>query len=162
MPLTIVEASASSLDPFIDLLEEAGAWLWARGIRQWAPGVHRREWERLRILVERGCLVQAYREDGLVGGCLLSELGPAFWQDEGDALYLSALAVARSAAGRGVGARILEACAGVTSRRGRRVVRLDCWDGNDFLKCYYRRNGFEMLGAVREKDYDVRLFEKAV
>lgn len=28
--LTILEASPAALDPFIDLLEEASAWLWAR------------------------------------------------------------------------------------------------------------------------------------
>jgi GNAT superfamily N-acetyltransferase len=74
-------------------------------------------------------------------------------------MYLCALAVARFAAGQGLGARIVEACARAARERGKSLLRLDCWDGNEFLKSFYRRLGFRMLEAVPEGDYFIRLFE---
>ena len=69
--------------------------------------------------------------------------------------------VARWAAGRDLGGRILNAAA-EAARRGKSRLRLDCWDGNNFLKGYYRARGFEDRGRVREEDYWVRLFQRAV
>jgi hypothetical protein len=48
----------------------------------------------------------------------------------------------------------------VAQRRGKARVRLDCWDGNEFLKRYYRARGFHDLGRAQEADYWVRLFER--
>ena len=45
---------------------------------------------------------------------------------------------------------------------GKSLIRLDCWDGNEFLKSYYQGEGFRMLEAVQEDDYFVRLYEKDV
>jgi len=36
----IFEASADRLDAYIELVEEAATWLWARGMHQWRPGEH--------------------------------------------------------------------------------------------------------------------------
>jgi hypothetical protein len=45
-------------------------------------------------------------------------------------------------------------------RRGKTRLRLDCWDGNEFLKIYYREQGFRDMGRAQEGDYWVRLFER--
>jgi len=45
-------------------------------------------------------------------------------------------------------------------RRGKTCLRLDCWDGNSFLKAYYRERGFRNMGRAQEGDYWVRLFER--
>jgi hypothetical protein len=50
----------------------------------------------------------------------------------------------------------------VAQRRGKARVRLDCWDGNEFLKRYYRARGFHDLGRAQEADYWVRLFERII
>jgi len=44
--------------------------------------------------------------------------------------------------------------------RGKTRLRLDCWDGNSFLKAYYRERGFRDMGRAQEEDYRVRLFER--
>ena len=159
---TIVESTAQSLDDFISLLDEVGEWLWREGIKQWEPGTHRRNREKIDHLVERGCLILAYQGKELAGGCMLSEVDPGWPDASDDCLYLSSLAVARFAAGQGLGTHIIDACAEAARKRSKSLIRLDCWDGSEFLKSYYQGEGFRMLEAVQEDDYLVRLFEKDV
>ncbi|MCP4166872.1 MAG: GNAT family N-acetyltransferase [Chloroflexi bacterium] len=159
---TIVEASVASLDAFILLLEEVGAWLWDRGVKQWAPGSFTKNRSRLEHFIEHGCLVLAYRGTDLVGGCILSEVNPGWPEHSEHAMYLNSLAVARSAAGKRLGTHIINTCIEVTGRRCKTIIRLDCWDGNDFLKSYYRREGFTMLEAHWTGDYTIRFFEMQV
>lgn len=159
---TIVESTEQSLDSFIVLLEQVGAWLWEKGVKQWAPGSFENNRPKLAHFVENGCLILAYQNDKLAGGCILSEINPG-WPDSSDqAMYLNSLVVARFAAGQGLGAQIISACSPVVRERGKSVIRLDCWDGNTFLKSYYQRQGFNMLQTIPEDDYTVRLFEKSV
>ncbi len=159
--MIISEADQTRLDAYIDLLEEAAAWLWARGVRQWRPGEHRAACSDLLAQLRSGALILAAEEQRLAGGCLLTEIAPACWPDApADALYLSGLVVARWAAGRDLGGMILDEAMRVVRRRGKARLRLDCWDGNEFLKTYYRAHGFQDLGRVQEEDYWVRLFEQ--
>ncbi len=161
--LYIHERSTAKLDAYIDLLEEAADWLWAKGVRQWRPGEHRAARAELLAQLHTGCLILAEEDGRLAGGCLLTEVAPACWPDAAsDAFYLSGLVVARWAAGRDMGARILDAAAEAARCRGKSRLRLDCWDGNDFLKGYYRARGFEDMGRAQEGDYWVRLFERTV
>ena len=158
----IGEGTTESLDNFILLLDQVGEWLWDKGIKQWPPGTHQKNREKIRHLVENGCLVLAYHDQTLAGGCVLSEINPG-WPIESDhAMYLTSLAVARFAAGKGLGTRILNACAQATRNRGKSSIRLDCWDGNAFLKSYYQREGFTMRQAIQVNDYFIRLFEKEI
>jgi len=161
-PNTVVEAAAESLDIFIPLLDEVGQWLWDKGVKQWALGTFQGDRDRLRFLVENGCLLLAYQGQRLAGGCILTEVDPGWSMSSAEAMYLSSLAVARFAAGQGLGDRIVDGCVRAARRRGKSQIRLDCWDGNEFLKSFYRRLGFRMLEAVQERDYYIRLFEKDV
>ena len=157
----IFEASADRLDAYIELVEEAATWLWARGVHQWRPGEHRAASARLLARLENGCLILAEQDGLLAGGCLLSEAAPACWPDTPDeALYFSGLVVARRAAGRDLGGRILDEAMQAVERRSKTCLRLDCWDGNEFLKTYYREQGFRDMGRTQEEDYWVRLFER--
>jgi len=158
---SIFEAPSSRLDAYIALLEEAAAWLWARGVRQWRPGEHRAARAQLLSLLHRGCLILAQEKGRLAGGCLLTEIAPVCWPDAPeDALYLSGLVVSRWAAGRDLGGRILDEAMQAVRRRGKKRLRLDCWDGNAFLKQYYLDRGFSDRGRVREATYWVRLFQR--
>ena len=159
--ITLFEATEARLDDYIELLEETAAWLWARGVHQWRPGEHRSARPELLAKLRRGCLILAEYDGRLAGGCLLTELAPACWPDAPtDAFYLSGLAAARRAAGQDLGGRIIDEAMNAIRRRGKRRLRLDCWDGNEFLKKYYRVRGFQDLGRAQEGDYWVRLFER--
>ena len=161
--MRLFQSDATRLDAYIDLLEEAAEWLWAKGIHQWRPGAHRAARPKLLAQLQRGCLILAEADGRLAGGCLLTEVAPAVWPDTAtDALYLSGLVVARWAAGQDLGARILDAAGEAVRRLGKARLRLDCWDGNEFLKAYYRARGFRDMGRTQENDYWVRLFERAI
>jgi hypothetical protein len=157
----IFEASADRLDAYIELVEEAATWLWARGVHQWRPGEHRAARTRLLARLESGYLILAEDDGRLAGGCLLTDAAPACWPNTpDDALYLGGLVVVRWAAGRDLGGQILDGAMQALLRRGKTCLRLDCWDGNSFLKAYYRERGFRDMGQAQEEDYRVRLFER--
>ncbi len=161
--LIIYEAAPDELDPFINLLDEIGVWLWSKGIEQWSAGIHRRRRDELRERVAQGYLILAMENGRLAGGCILSNIPVSNWKGAtDDAMYICSLAVARFAAGQDVGREILAFCTDILRREKRAYLRLDCWDGNDFLKGYYQRRGFEELTAVAEQDYFCRLFEKEI
>ncbi len=159
--LIIVETNDARLDAYIDLLEEAASWLWTRGVYQWRPGEHRSARAELLSRLQRGSLILMEQGRRLAAGCLLTEIAPTCWPDTpDDACYLSGLVVARWAAGQDLGARILDEAMCAARRRGKHRLRLDCWDGNEFLKEYYRARGFQDVGQAQEEDYWVRLFER--
>ncbi len=157
----VFEATPEQLDAYIELVEEAAAWLWARGVHQWRPGEYRSARPELLAKLQSGVLILATSSEALAGGCLLTGIAPLCWPDTpDDALYLSGLVVARWAAGQDLGGRILDEALAAVRRRGKARLRLDCWEGNEFLKAYYRERDFRDLGRAQEEDYWVRLFEK--
>ncbi|MCP4423237.1 MAG: GNAT family N-acetyltransferase [Chloroflexi bacterium] len=163
MMFELSEEPIGQLDDFIELLEEVGTRLWQKGVKQWRPGSIREKQGELERLVENGCLVLARENGRLAGGCILSEIALPVWKESTDnAMYVSSVVAARFAAGQGLGEQILDFCLDAAVRRSKCCLRLDCWEGNAFLKQFYQDAGFEMLTAVPEKDYLCRLFEKAV
>jgi len=152
-------AARADLDAYVDLLEEAGAWLWERGIRQWEPGSHRAQRRRLARDAARGCVRLAWIDGRLAGGVVLDPDTPALWSDRPEpAAYVYKLAVARAFAGRGVADALLDDCESAASAAGR--VRLDCWSGNARLRAYYAERGFCECGDAREHGSVVTRFEK--
>ncbi len=66
--ITIVQAQSSDIDTVISILEEAGQWLFARGIHQWLPGSFSRE--RIASAIEPGEVYLARRGDEANGKLL--------------------------------------------------------------------------------------------
>ncbi len=155
--------SSGDLEAFIELLEELGAWLWARGVQQWEHGSNRAQLPVLGRYLVSGDLILAREGPRLAGGCIVSTAAVPEWASRpGQAAYLHKLAVARFAAGRDLGGEILERAAGWASDRGLPTLRLDCWDGNTALRSYYRARGFVEHEAVHSHGYLVRLLERAL
>ncbi len=156
------------LEPFVDLLEEAGRWLWERGIRQWEPGSHRAQRSRLARDIERGAVRLARIGPKLAAGVILDWQRGPLWDGfdghgfEREAGYVYKLVVARSCAGRGVGAALLRHCEDETRLAGRLFVRLDCWSGNARLRAYYEDAGYTAKGEAEEHGAVVSLYEKRV
>jgi GNAT superfamily N-acetyltransferase len=129
------------------LLEEAAVWLSARGIAQWKPGALPRSVisggvARSEIFVVRGV-------SRLVATLQLQHSDPEIWgEDDGDALYVHRLCVARAEAGMGLGLRLLDWARSQARARGRRLLRLDCVASNAALRRYYAAAGFVPRGEV--------------
>ena len=159
----IHSGNADDLPAFVELLEEAGAALWARGVHQWAAGLSRAQLPELARQVEAGTLLLAQASGRLLGGCIVTSLASPFWRDRpAGAAYLGKLVVAPAAAGAGLGVRIASAAEENARERGCGRLRLDCWDRNERLRRYYRELGYAELGAVTMGSYAARLFEKAL
>lgn len=154
-------ADRSALAPYVEVLEEAGQWLWERDIPQWEPGSQRRMRPLFERWLQRGSLLIAERGSGIVGGCIVTATAAPIWDDlPAPAAYLFKLAVARSHAGTGLGHRLLRHAEAWGRTEGYAILRLDCWAGNDVLRRYYGDAGFEERGVVPEGPYDVRRFER--
>lgn len=143
LPETTIElATAADADTFIEIHEEVARWLWDQGIRQWQPGVFRREWILPRI--ERGEVYLARRGGEALGAVTLQ------WSDEytwgarpPDAGYIHGLRVRRSAAGQSLGRALLQWAEREIARAGRPFARLDCIADNPRLCAYYVDAGYE-------------------
>ena len=153
--------SEEQLGDFVELLEEAGAWLWERGIAQWPPGSSRAQLPLLRAMLQEGVLVLAGGDERPAGGCIVTTTPTAEWEDhEHRAATLHKLVVTREFAGRGLGGRLVAWAESWAREHDRLLLRLDCWDGNRFLRKFYRDLGFEELQVVESHGAPVRLFER--
>lgn len=154
-------ATERDLDDFVEVLEEAASWLWEREILQWEPGTQRSQRERMAGWVRAGALLLIREEGHIRGGCIITPVAVDGWEQDGAAAaYLYKLAVARDAAGRGLGDRLLDAAAAWARGEGLSLLRLDCWDGNAVLRRFYSERGFTELHAMTIHGFEVRLFER--
>ena len=161
--IEVAVAQQEDVNAMIGVLEEAASWLWNRGIRQWEPGSMRAQRRTFRRWTRAGGLLVARSEGDLAGGCfLVDEPGREWTNHPGVALYLHKLVVARAHSGRGISARLLDWSKSRARELGIPRVRLDCWDGNERLRAFYRAAGYQELEAVKSLDFEVRLFELAV
>lgn len=146
--LTIRPAVAAEVQIVASLWTEAAAWLASRGIDQWQYPPHL---DRIERSVAAGeCWLAIHREP--VGTITVDgRADPEFWTpaDEPEtALYAHRMAVARWAAGQGLGAVLLDHAAHLAAAAGKRWLRLDAWRDNPGLAGYYRAQGFTEVRTV--------------
>jgi GNAT superfamily N-acetyltransferase len=148
--LIIRPAGTDDLPAIAQLLDEAGDWMRSRGISdQWPI---RFPLSDLAARVHRGELYIAYDHATPVGTFALDyHADPEFWHDDptGTAAgYLHRLAVARTHAGHGIGAQLVDRASHLVADSGRLWLRLDCAKNNIRLHDYYRQLGFAHMGSV--------------
>jgi GNAT superfamily N-acetyltransferase len=163
--LIIRAARTDDLPAIAQLLDEAGDWMRSQGISdQWPT---RFPLSDLAARVHRGELHIAYDHATPVGTFALDyHADPEFWHDDPNgelAGYLHRLAVARTHAGHGLGAQLVNHAARLVADSGRRWLRLDCAKHNTRLHDYYRQLSFTHLQTI---DLPHRksgaLFERAI
>ena len=145
--MTVGRAAVADLPEVLHLLNDAAAWLHAKGLDQWPDGFSA---ERIGPLAARH-EVWIAREGGRPAGTvtLSAEADPDFWTDaEGrqPAVYVSKLAITRADAG--LGALLLRWTVDYAARIGCEWARLDAWRTNEQLHAYYRHQGWEHVRTV--------------
>ncbi|MET7742737.1 GNAT family N-acetyltransferase [Streptomyces sp. NPDC005385] len=147
-------ASADDVPALLALRTEAEGWLHSKGTDQWSdPETGERAIAKWRASIDEGrawVVVDGY-------GVVLATVsrGPVdrdFWTDDDrpeSALYLYKLIVSRQAAGRQLGARVVDWMSRLAALEGRSWVRIDTWRTNSGLHSFYERLGFE---HVRTED----------
>ena len=140
-------AVADDLDDVRDILNQAAQWLASRGINQWRIDGFPRD--LIAGDISRGEVYVARRDAQVVGTFTLQWIDELFWPGDADeAGYIHRIAVRREA--RGLGIELLKSAERITASAGRKLLRLDCYAGNDALCSYYERAGF-----VRRSDIEV-------
>jgi GNAT superfamily N-acetyltransferase len=163
LALKLETSGPEALAEFVEVLEEVGTWLFERGISQWPPGSNRAQIENYRAWIDEGDLIVLRDEHMLLGGCIVGRASYEAWDDYPEpAAYLRKIAVARSISGRNHGHRIVAFAEQWALDACRPRIRLDCWDGSEALRTYYRGLEYRELGRAREHGYWVRLFEKTL
>ena len=138
------------------LLDAAAVWLQNRGIDQWKPGQFS---EEVRQTIASGDLFVARRGGALVGCFLLEVEEPPSvtrWlldkqRGATPGAFLARLAVARDAAGRGLGVELLNSACAIAAQLGLGELRLVCVADNDRLRQYYLDAGFAYCGEIHTR-----------
>ncbi len=135
------------------LIHEAGSWLRDRGIDQWQDPLP--EDVLTRAADEHELYVLDDDRGDVVATVSLAWSDDEIWGQTGDdAGYVHRLAVARRAAGAGVGGSLLTWAAGRVRAEGRALLRLDCAATNAGLRSFYERQGFAHQGDVTVRSAD--------
>lgn len=136
-------ASVDRIDEVLGVLDEAAAWLGARGIVQWPPRFDA-EWVAGAIARGETWLVNVGDE---VAGTITLDWDDPLWADHGGtAGYVHRMAVRRRAAG--LGSAMLDRASEAARDHGADALRLDCVRSNARLRAYYEARGFVHCGDV--------------
>ena len=134
-----------------ELRRQIEDWLDEQGIEQWGHGhvsqqeiteqIHAGQWHVVRDPAM-----------GVAAATRLLWADPEVWgTDDTPAVYIHGLMVHRGAAGRGLGAFLLDWAAERGRVGGAEVIRLDCVESNTALRTFYQRQGFQEVGR---RDFD--------
>jgi GNAT superfamily N-acetyltransferase len=151
-----VEAAPTdeNLAAVIRLRREATAWLQSLGQDQWAtdfPDTDTMIAGFQRDLQEGSTWFAVDDTDEVLAAITINRrTHRGLWspEEEASALFLHRLTLARSAAGRGVGAQLLDFAGEQAERAGLPWLRLDAWTTNEQLHRYYERQGFRLVRIV--------------
>jgi GNAT superfamily N-acetyltransferase len=135
----ISRATPADIDDVLDILDEAARWLSSRGIKQWPTDGFPRD--LIAGDIAHGEVYVARRDRRAVGTFTLQWKDELFWPGATEAAgYIHRIAVRRDA--RGLGVELIKFAERATAATGRKILRLDCFAGNDALCGYYERAGF--------------------
>lgn len=133
---------------------EAASWLAAIGSDQWSDAglTHHAFEHRVSESIKAGETWIAEDGDGTPLGTIAidSDADAGLWTpDELQHAYvIHRMVIDRAAAGRGVGAELINHAVRLAQRDGRDRLVLDAWTSNDRLHKYYRSQGFEYVRTV--------------
>ncbi|MEV6909167.1 GNAT family N-acetyltransferase [Amycolatopsis sp. NPDC051071] len=158
-PETIIRpAKPGEENTVLDLLAEAATWLAGRGIRQWP---RRFPQNSVRHQIKAGEALLITRQGKPIATCVVVDDDPGFWGDTTEsAYYLGRLAVAREAAGAGLGLRIIDWIDKKAAETGKSFVRLATADDNPALRGYYEHMGFEHVADPPGAKWPTSLYQR--
>jgi len=153
MNINIREATFYDQDDILTILNEVSAELKRKGIDQWQE-----RWSPLANFVElhHRRLYVVTLDEKIVGTFGIKGLDTLVdLSIEPGSKYLYHIAILPEYQGQGIGAQITA----FAKRLAKPAIYLDCWAGNEKLKDFYGKMGFEYLGDHPEKDYYISIFK---
>jgi len=173
MRIERADATRRNLHDVLRLIDEASGWLRSKNTDQWAapwPTRPERD-ERVRRDLHDGKTWVVRDGDYPVSTVTIAERpNPQVWRESEcdlseEAVYVHRLVTARSHAGRGLGAQLIDWAGrrGDLQPRRARWIRIDVWRDNYALHDYYKMIGFERCGSCPDPRYpSAALFQKPV
>ena len=172
MGMRIAVASVQDLDAVLGLIDEAAAWLRTKDTDQWFapwPNEAARDAQVLRSLQRQATWIVWDDDIPAATVTMRPRHDPRIWArpavtaDLGErAVYLDRLVVARSYAGWGLGAQLID-WAGLQAwdTYGAKWIRINVWSTNSALHDYFLKRGFQPCGHTPDPDFpEGALFEK--
>ncbi|UGT44777.1 GNAT family N-acetyltransferase [Nocardia yamanashiensis] len=142
------------------MLTEASAWLRSRGIDQWPQ---RFPSASVQQQIARGESLLVLEAGTPIATIAVTDRNTEFWEtDDPPAYYISRLAIARRAAGAGLGYRILDWITARAAADRRRYVRLATSSDNPRLRRYYEQAGFEHVADPPGTRWPTSLYQRNV
>jgi ribosomal protein S18 acetylase RimI-like enzyme len=158
--VNVRRCQAQDVAKVAELLDEATAWVGARGYEQWPLPFPRDE---IVAAVDRGEVYVAELDGDTVATVTLLWNDPTYWGERPpDAAYVHKLAVSRACAGQRIGSAIVEWADATAAAAGREFLRLDCLRDNPAIRGYYERLGFEHRGDLAVNGRDMSIYERRV
>ncbi|HWM96942.1 MAG TPA: GNAT family N-acetyltransferase [Streptosporangiaceae bacterium] len=173
-PMHIARATAGHLNIVLGLIEEAATWLRFKGVDQWRqpwPDETARDARVLKGLESGKTWIVWHGDTPAATITTARQHNPKVWSApfctcdlRQPAVYAHRLITARSYAGWGLGAELID-WAGLRAGReyGAQWVRIDVWTTNISLHDYYKKRGFQPCGGCDDDAYPSgALFQKPV
>lgn len=161
---TVETATQTDIPKYVELAQDAQAFIRSKGLAQWVPAAHMPFLPKLTAKVERLSLHKVSDGNDAIAFFDFS-FDPSEWWSRraGSAGYISGIVVARASRGLGVGASILGYAEAKVRDEGAQYLRLDCHAENSWLCEYYRLRGFNEVARVEQHPgYFGALYQKLV
>lgn len=154
-------AETAEFDLVISILDEAARWLIARGIRQWEspPSAEFLAFMQKQFAEGEVYLIFPEGSEQAIGTFRLRWSGGPGRTQEANAGYLYSFALRPNYTGKGIGVAVIDWIGRQLAGLGRNTLRADCISGNQRLRNWYERLGFEPRGVVTDGPYQLALYE---
>ncbi|GAA4396125.1 hypothetical protein GCM10023088_78370 [Actinomadura verrucosospora] len=161
-PYVLRRAEAGDVPAMVAMRREAEQWLAERGIEQWTAKWTTVGAEKLERAARQRRAWVLEDAGAVVATVTLGGPDEDLWHvEDGPALYLYKLMVARSHSGRGIGEMLLDWACDQAARYRYPALRLDIWPNNHGLGAYYESTGFRHVRTVDVPGRDTgRLYER--
>lgn len=146
-------AHLEDVDNIVALLNETTLDLHNKGIQQWTYPWNKDE---IKQQVIDSTVYVSLAEGHIIGTFRIENTNRPLFIDA-EIYYLSQIAVSPAFQGGTIGSAITAfACS--FAKKMNKALYLDCWAGNEVLKAFYQRNGFEYIGDYPEENYFISVF----
>ena len=148
-------AKEKDINEIFQLLKKVTEDLHKRGIKQWVD-----EWKIQNIsdlVLNNNFYVQRLEKNGEIIGIFSLEKNKLLLDQFPKSLYLSKIALLPKYQKKGIGAKMIQKAIEIVHSQ-EKIVVLDCWNGNQKLKEYYKKLGFKYIMDLPEENYYISIF----
>lgn len=157
MEVEIKLAERSNANSIVELLNIVTLRLHRKNIKQWTYPWDFKEIEKD---IKSRNIYKITKNQLIIGTFSIKDIGTKTWLPDSNAkaLYLYRIAILPEYQRKNIGQQIIDFAFQI-SRDSKKTVYLDCWAGNEKLREFYTKSGFEFCGDFPEEDYMVSVFK---